>query len=95
MSLITVRIPAPLRDHVDGRSELAVQGATVGQVLESLAREYPALGQRLLTPEGQLRPYVNVFVGEHNLNALAGLETRLDGGEVLSVLPAVAGGSDH
>ncbi len=92
MHTVTVRIPSPLRSHAGDQAELAVSGATVGDILGELARQYPALGQRLLTPEGAVRPYVNVFVGERNLNALAGLETPLQGGEVISVLPAVAGG---
>lgn len=92
MTTVTVRIPSPLRSHADGQAELTVSGATVGDILVELARRYPALGQRLLTPEGAVRPYVNLFVGERNLNALAGLDTPLQGGEVISVLPAVAGG---
>ena len=92
MNTVTVRIPSPLRSHADGQAELVVAGATVGDILMALTREYPALGQRLLTPEGAVRPYVNLFVGERNLNALDGLETPLQGGEVISVLPAVAGG---
>ena len=52
----------------------------------------PGLAQRVLTPEGTLRPYVNVFVNERNCRLLQGLDTPLSGGETLAIIPAVAGG---
>ncbi|SEO67080.1 molybdopterin-synthase adenylyltransferase MoeB [Aquisalimonas asiatica] len=93
MPVVTVRIPTPLRGHVEGRPEVTLEGQTVGDVLNRLATDYPALGQRLLTPEGRVRTYVNVFVGEHNMTALDGWQTPVSEGQVVSVLPAVAGGA--
>ncbi|MFO7857942.1 MAG: MoaD/ThiS family protein, partial [Ectothiorhodospiraceae bacterium] len=68
-------------------------GATVREALAGLARTYPELGQRLFTPEGTVRPYVNIFVGEQGVGALGGLDAPLAGGEVIAIIPAVAGGS--
>jgi MoaD family protein len=88
----TVRIPTPLRSFTGGADEVEVQGATVGEVLHDLAERYEGLGPRLLDEEGELRRFVNVFVGREDVRRLSGLETELTGGEVLSILPAVAGG---
>lgn len=92
-TIVTVRIPTPLRPYADGAAELAVEGATVHQLLQNMAARHDGLVQRLLTPEGELRRYVNVFVGSDNVNALEGLATALREGDVVSIIPAVAGGA--
>ena len=92
MNQITVQIPAPLRPFADGASELDVPAATVGEALANLGEERPALLSRILTPEGELRPYVNVFVGERNVRRLDGLRTPVAPGDVMAIIPAVAGG---
>lgn len=89
---VTVRIPPPLRAHAGDQASLSVAGATVGEVLACLARDYPALGQRVLTPEGRVRPYVNIFVGEQSMTARGGPDASVADGEVIAIIPAVAGG---
>lgn len=90
---VTVRIPPPLRPHVGDVAEVIAAGGTVGEALAGLAATHPELGQRLFTPEGTVRPYVNIFVGEQGVRALGGLDAPLDGGEEIAIIPAVAGGS--
>ncbi len=92
MSRVTVQIPPPLRPFADDAAELAVDGDTVGEALARLGDGRAALLARILTPEGELRPYVNVFVGERNARRLDGLATPLADGDVIAVIPAVAGG---
>lgn len=92
MSRITVQIPPPLRPFADGAAELPIQAGTVGEALTRLGADRPALLARVLTPEGELRPYVNVFVGERNARRLDGLQTILADGDVVAIIPAVAGG---
>jgi molybdopterin converting factor small subunit len=92
MTEIVVRIPAPLQAFAAGEHELRVAPGTVTDVLRELAMRYPQLVQRILTPEGELRPFVNVFVGRANVRGLHGLATTVPAGEILSILPAVAGG---
>ena len=92
MTVIVVRIPAALRAFVDGSQELAASPGTLGEVLEQLRARHPQLLRRLLTPEGELRPFVNVFLGRTNVRTLQGLATPVPAGTVLSILPAVAGG---
>ena len=92
MSEIVVRIPAALRDFVGNAGEVSVAPGSVAEVLQQLGLRHPHLLPRLLTPEGELRPFVNLFVGRANVRALQGLATPVPCGAVLSILPAVAGG---
>lgn len=92
MSKITVQIPPPLRPFADGVAELAIEANTVGEALEQIGAQRAPLLSRVLTPEGELRPYVNVFVGERNVRRLDGLQTPLAEGDVVAIIPAVAGG---
>jgi len=92
MTEIVVRIPAPLQGFAGGEHELRVAAGTVAEVLGALGVQYPQLVQRVLTPEGELRPFVNVFVGRANVRGLSGLATTVTPGEIVSILPAVAGG---
>lgn len=92
MTQTIVRIPAPLRSFTDGASELAVEADRVSTALSELGRRHQGLLERVLDEQGSLRPFVNLFVGSTNLRELDGLETELREGDVLSILPAVAGG---
>lgn len=92
MSRVIVQIPPPLRPFADDAAELAVEADTVGDALARVGADRPALLARILTPEGELRPYVNVFVGERNARRLDGLATPLGPGDVIAIIPAVAGG---
>jgi len=92
MSDIVVRVPAPLRAFTAGEDELRTAAGTVGEVLHEIARLHPQLIHRLLSPEGNLRPFVNIFVGRANVRGLQGLATPVPAGAVVSILPAVAGG---
>lgn len=92
MSTVTIQIPPPLRPFADQATVLEVEATTVGEALARLGTGREALLARVLTPEGELRPYVNVFVGERNARHLDGLETALDDGDVVAIIPAVAGG---
>jgi molybdopterin converting factor small subunit len=92
MSEVIVRIPAALREFTAGEAELRVAAATVREALEVAYEQHPQLLQRLTTADGELRPFVNVFVGRDNVRDLQGLATTLRGEEILSILAAVAGG---
>jgi len=93
MSRVTVQIPSPLQQFTAGAAELAVEADTVGEALQRVGEQRAALLSRVLTPEGTLRPYVNVFVGDRNARRLDGLQTRLSDGDVVAIIPAVAGGA--
>jgi MoaD family protein len=92
MNRSTVRIPTPLRKFTAGADEVAAAGATVREVLANLAERHGELRDKILNEEGELRSFVNVFVGETNVRSSQGLATAVHEGDVLSILPAVAGG---
>jgi MoaD family protein, archaeal len=89
---VTVKLPTQLRATVGGQSSVPAEGATVGEVLDKVYAEYPELRDRICGEDGELRRFVNVYVGGEDIRYLEGLQTPVsDGGEV-QILPAVAGG---
>ncbi len=92
MTPVTIRIPMPLRSFTGGAAELVGAGGTVREVLAALGDEHGGLLPRILTPEGQIRSFVNIYLGEDNVRAMQGLDTIVPAGAVLSIIPAVAGG---
>jgi sulfur-carrier protein len=89
----TVRIPAVLRASVGGAKELAVGGATIGEVVDGLAGTFPALRDQLLTGDGELNRFVNVYLNGQDVRYLDGLATTVGDGDEVRLLPAMAGGS--
>ena len=89
---VTIKVPTQLRDATGGQAEVSGEGATVGEVLESLYGQFDGLRERLTDGEGGLRRFVNVYLGGEDIRYLDGLETQVDEGAELNVLPAVAGG---
>lgn len=92
MTRVTVRIPDPLRAFAGGQAEIRVGSGTVAELIGRIGELHPQLPPRLLTPEGELRPYVNIFVGAANVRGQQGLATAVSDGAVVSIIPAVAGG---
>jgi sulfur-carrier protein len=86
-----VRIPPTLRADVGGVRELAAHGETVGDVLDDLVERYPALREQLFQ-NGGLASFVNVYLGGEDVRTLDGLETPVDDGKTVILLPAMAGG---
>ncbi|HUI89773.1 MAG TPA: MoaD/ThiS family protein [Anaerolineales bacterium] len=90
--MATLKIPTPLRSYTDGQAEVIVSGSNVAQAMEKLIEEYPTLRPHLYNSEGHLRPFVNLFIGEDNINDLQGLETPLDEHARVILIPSIAGG---
>jgi molybdopterin converting factor small subunit len=89
---VEVKIPTVLRAQADNQTSIAVDGATVGEVFNSLVERYPGLRGNLLADDGGLHRFVNVYKDDDDIRYLDGLDTKLGAGDVLSILPAVAGG---
>lgn len=89
---VTVKIPTQLRSAAGGASEAKLEGATVREVLDSLYERFDGLGDRLSDGDGSLRRFVNVYVGGEDIRFLDGLDTPVEDGAELTILPAVAGG---
>lgn len=89
---VTVRVPTTLRTLTGGASEVSVDGAKVSEVLANLEVAHPGFASRILDDEGALRRFVNVFVADDDVRFLDGLDTPIEDGQTLSIIPAVAGG---
>lgn len=90
---VKVRIPAPLRKLTNGAAEVQCSGATLRQVIDRLEQDYPGFKARLCEDGGELRRFVNVFVGEEDVRFLSGLDTEIKSGQAVSIVPAIAGGA--
>ena len=89
--MTVVRIPPTLRGEVGGARQVEAEGDTVREVLDDLVERHPALGPQLLA-DGELAPFVNVFVGGEDIRTLDGTDTPVRNGDSLILLPAMAGG---
>ncbi len=90
---IEVRIPTILRSYTDGAKAVKGAGGSLTTLLDDLESRHTGLKGRLVTDEGALHRFVNVYVNDEDVRFLGGLETPLKDGDSVTVLPAVAGGS--
>jgi len=88
-----LKIPTPLRSYTNGQVEVTLSGSNVSEVMHQLVEKYPTLKPHLYNGDGQLRPFVNLFVGENNINDLQGLDTPLENNTRMILIPSIAGGS--
>ena len=88
---VKVKIPTQLRSATEGEASASVDGTTVGEVLDSLYERFGELRSRI-AEDGGLRRFVNVYVGGEDIRFLDGLNTRVQDGDEVTILPAVAGG---
>jgi molybdopterin converting factor small subunit len=89
---VSVRVPTILRTYTGGESEVSATGATLAEVLDDLDAHYAGIKGRILDDHGQLRRFVNVYVGNDDVRFLDDLATPTPDGAQVSVIPAVAGG---
>ena len=89
---VSVRIPTILRSYTGGTAVVSIAPGTVRDVIAGLDADYPGIGGRLLDEAGQLRRFVNGYVGEEDIRLAQGLDTLVPAGGQVSVIPAVAGG---
>ncbi len=89
---VEVRLPTVLRAQAGGASVVNVDGATIGEILAKLVAEHPGMAGQVLTEDGTLHRFVNVYVDDDDVRYLQGLDTPVADGAEVSILPAVAGG---
>jgi adenylyltransferase/sulfurtransferase len=87
-----LRIPTPLRSYTSGQSEVNVSGENISQALADLTNQYPPIKPHIFNEGGELRPFVNLFVGENNIKDLQGVNTPIKDGDRLVLIPSIAGG---
>jgi sulfur-carrier protein len=93
MPSATVKIPPVLRPQTGGEATVETEGVTVGDVLEMLVDKHPDTRGQLFGEDGELNRYVNVYLNDEDVRVLDGLETAIDDGDSVVILPAMAGGS--
>src|SRR5919112_563730 len=89
---VTVSIPTPLRGYTGGQDSVALHGETVGQVLDGLLATHAGLKRHLLQDDGRLRSFVNLYLNETDIRHLSSTETPVRPGDVLTIVPSIAGG---
>jgi adenylyltransferase/sulfurtransferase len=90
---VTIQIPTALRVFTDRKSEIPANGITAGEAVANFAASYPDIKQHLYDENGDLRSFINIYLGETNIKNLDGLATPLKDGDTLMLVPAIAGGS--
>ena len=89
---VTVRVPTPLRRLTNGQGEVEVDAGSVREAIEKLEEQYPGFKERILDEKGELRRFVNLYLNDEDVRFLKGADTELKDGDVLSIVPAIAGG---
>lgn len=89
---VEVRVPSMLQKYTGGEKMVQVDSGSVGHLIGSLEAAYPGIGDQLME-DGQLRRFVNIYLNDEDIRFLDGMETELSDGDVLAILPALAGGA--
>jgi molybdopterin synthase sulfur carrier subunit len=90
---VKVLIPTPLRNLTNNEAEVAADGATISQLIDSLGKKYAGLKDRLCDDNGKIRRFVNIYLNEEDIRFLQGEATVVKDGDQISIVPAIAGGS--
>jgi molybdopterin synthase sulfur carrier subunit len=88
----TIRIPGPLRKLTNDQEEIYAEGASLGDILNELNRAYPGFNERILDEQGEIRRFVNIFVNDEDVRFLQDRGTPVKDSDVISIVPAIAGG---
>ena len=87
-----IKIPTPLRKFTQEKGEVEADGNTVKEVIDNLEKKYHGIKQRLCDEAGEIRKYINIYVGEDDIRFLQGTNTKLEGKKEITIVPAIAGG---
>jgi MoaD family protein len=90
---VEVRIPTVFRKFTGGASSVELEPGTVADLIDQLEQRYPGMSEQLLTQEGDLHRFINVYVNDEDARYLDKLETKVTDGDTVSLLPSVAGGA--
>tara|TARA_X000000368_G_scaffold65991_1_gene47170 strand:- start:260 stop:541 length:282 start_codon:yes stop_codon:yes gene_type:complete len=90
---VTIRIPTTFRELTKGNSLISSNGKTLRELIDQVQTEYPDFVNRVLDDEGNLQRFVNIFLDDEDVRFLGGLDTEIEEGQIVSIVPAVAGGN--
>ena len=88
----SIRVPSALRNFTGGASDVEVAARTVGEAIAELERRHPGIAAKVLA-NGQVKPFIRIFVGADDIGGLSGLETALSERDEIAIVPAIAGGA--
>ena len=89
---ITINIPTPLRKLTNNQSEVSIEAASVGELVDNLESAFAGIKEKLTDESGDIRRYVNIYINDEDIRFLDGKDTTLQDGDVVSIVPAIAGG---
>ncbi len=90
---VEVRVPTILRKHTGGAKAVEAKGSTLREVVDQLDADHPGLKAAILTDSGEIHRFINIYLNDEDVRFSGALETPVSDGDVVSILPAVAGGS--
>ncbi len=88
----SVRIPTPLRRLTNQKDEVDVKAKKVSDLIEELEKQYPGIKERLCDETGNVRRFINLYVNNEDIRFLKGTDTELNDSDIVSIIPAIAGG---
>ncbi len=88
----SVRIPTPLRKLTSDKDEVNISAANIAQLIDEMESQYPGIKSRLCDESGNVRRFINLYVNNEDIRFLNGKETALNEGDIVSIIPAIAGG---
>ena len=88
----SVRIPTPLRKLTSDKDEVTISAASIGQLIDEMESQYPGIKSRLCDESGNVRRFINLYVNNEDIRFLNGKDTALKEGDIVSIIPAIAGG---
>ncbi|MEW6143822.1 MAG: MoaD/ThiS family protein [Thermodesulfobacteriota bacterium] len=88
----SVRIPTPLRKLTSEKDEVTISASSIAQLIEEMESQFPGIKNRLCDESGNVRRFINLYVNNEDIRFLNGKETALKEGDVVSIIPAIAGG---
>ncbi|HVY56117.1 MAG TPA: MoaD/ThiS family protein [Thermodesulfobacteriota bacterium] len=88
----SVRIPTPLRKLTSDKDEVTISATNIAELIDRMEAEYPGIKNRLCDESGNVRRFINLYVNNEDIRFLSGKETALKEGDIVSIIPAIAGG---
>lgn len=89
---IQIRVPTPLRKFTGGAESVAADGATVGALVDDMERRHPGIKEKICDDGGKVRRFVNIYVNGDDIRFLSNLDSPVNDGDEVSIVPAIAGG---
>lgn len=91
--MATLIIPTPLRKYTDNQAKFETEATTVAAAIKDLTTTHPDISKQILDGEGKVRSFVKIFIGEDDIRSLQGEDTEIASDTIVSIVPAIAGGS--